>query len=95
MSCGMALIPARMMTVASGARRQTFTRMTEAMARCGWPSQIGQASGPIRCSARATQSRMLYTGSKIHSQPIAPSESGATHGSRIRKRTSARPRNGR
>jgi hypothetical protein len=31
--------------------------------------------------------------SRIHFQPIAPSETGATHGSRITKRIHRRPRN--
>ena len=77
MSCGIELIPARMMTVARGSRRQTSTMTIDAIARSGWPSQIGQNPGPNRCSARALQLITLYTGSKIHSQPIDPSEIGS------------------
>ena len=38
-SLEMELRPASWITVASGSRRQTWTRITEAMARPGWPSQ--------------------------------------------------------
>src|SRR5215471_13272626 len=36
---------------------------------------------------------MLYSESRIHFQPIAPSDIGATHGSSTRNRTKPRPRN--
>ena len=39
MSLGMAIRPARMITAASGTRRHTWTAITDAMARCGRPSQ--------------------------------------------------------
>ena len=46
--------PARMITVASGRRRQTLSMMIDAMARVGSPSQIGHC--PVRgCSALAVQ----------------------------------------
>src|SRR3989449_636088 len=45
MSWGIEVRPARMMTVARGSRRQTWTVITEPMARCGMPSHMGQLSG--------------------------------------------------
>ena len=39
MSLGMATRPARMMTADSGTSRHTWTAITDAMARCGRPSQ--------------------------------------------------------
>ena len=54
MSCGIELSPPKLMTVASGSVRQTWTPIIEAIARDGCPSQTGQAvipgSGPQRWS---------------------------------------------
>src|SRR5262245_13031259 len=51
----MAERPASMITVENGIRRQQWTRMTDAIARCGSPSHIGAAYGLTRWSATRTQ----------------------------------------
>jgi hypothetical protein len=52
---------------------------------------MGQVSWVMRPSASSVQLITLYTESKIQSQPIVPSEMGATHGNRMRNRTSHFP----
>ncbi len=59
MSWGMAVNPARRMTVAKGSNRQVWTVMMEIIAKSGCPSQMGQVWGPKMPTARRLQLMML------------------------------------
>jgi len=54
-SRGIEVSPARMMTVAKGSRRQTWTAITDAIARLRSPNHMGHVSLPMMCRAWSTQ----------------------------------------
>src|SRR5579863_2843867 len=54
-SLGMAVRPARIMTVENGIKRQQWTRITDAMASVGSPSHIGVSYGLTNPSHTSTQ----------------------------------------
>ena len=56
MSWGIDESPPSRITVASGSVRQTCTVMIDAIARYGWPSQIGQVSRPEDADVHAASS---------------------------------------
>ncbi len=54
-SRGIEVRPARMMTVEKGSSRQTWTAITEAIARSRSPNHMGQVFVPTMCRACSTQ----------------------------------------
>ena len=103
-SAGIEASPAMKITVAKGRIRQAWTMISDAIARFGRPSHCGGSIGSITWSPRwsntpvcrwtSVQFETESVASKIQSQPIVPSATGAAQGSTTRKRRNQRPRNG-
>ena len=91
-SVGIDASPAMKMITANGRTRQAWTTMIANSARFGCPSHGGGFAAlqpctpnapqttPSRCIFPSVQLMMLNSESKIHSQPIVASETGAAHG---------------